>query len=163
MVETGRRNLRRHADDAIEIRFENLIEDPQGELSRLGNFISHDLDYARIQASALGSVAKPNSSFRSQPQNGKFNPVNRWKSVCTPDELSALESVIAGLLGELGYQRASADRSDVRMWVERRLYRASFGTRAWLKRHSPLGKFLTNTTLLVNGFEGPKQHSRRAT
>ena len=80
----------------------------------------------------------------------------------TPDELAALESVIAGLLGELGYQRASADLSDARMSLERCLYRANHGARTWLKRKTPLGRLLTNTALLVDGFGGPKQHAAGA-
>jgi hypothetical protein len=159
IVEEGRKNLQRYADDTIEIRFENLIENPTRELARLGSFICHDLDYARIQASALGSVSKPNSSFGLQPHNRSFNPLNRWKSLCTREELGALESIIGDLLGELGYERASTRSPEARMRLERRLYRMNYGAKNWLKGRTPLGKYFTDVSLLVNGFEGPKQHS----
>src|SRR5207253_11086214 len=65
--------------DYIEVHFEDLIERPRDTLTKLGNFIEHDLDYDRIQQVGIGSVIAPNTSFKAERQEEQFSPIGRWK------------------------------------------------------------------------------------
>src|SRR4029077_1356194 len=88
--------------DYTEIHFEQLVAEPQIALARLSSFLDHALDYERIQRVALGSVAKPNTSFKTVPE-AEFNPVGRWKEQLTPRQLTRIEGLIGATLTDLGY------------------------------------------------------------
>src|SRR5208282_1488193 len=79
IVRKGREQGKLLGADYREIRFEELIANPREELSKLGEFIDHNLDYDRIQRAGIGSVSQPNSSFAGESP-GAFNPVDRWKA-----------------------------------------------------------------------------------
>jgi hypothetical protein len=85
-----------------EVRFEELIRNPQETLSRLGVFIDHDLDYDRIQHNGIGSVSEPNSSFAGESE-GTFNPIARWQKKMSTQQIASFEELLGGFLGELGY------------------------------------------------------------
>ncbi len=150
LVERGRANLRPHAADAIEVRYEDLLADPQKELGRVGAFIEHDLDYARIQQAGVGSVSEPNTSFAGESRQGGFNPVGRWKSLSL-EALARLECAIGGTLRHLSYELASTPEQRAAVGsvaMLRGLYRSRFSGRHFLKAHTPLGRLLTSTALL---------------
>src|SRR5262249_4114358 len=62
MVRKGRKYGEMIAPHYIEVRFEELVLNPQQTLASLGEFIKHDLNYNRIQQVAIGSLQKPNTS-----------------------------------------------------------------------------------------------------
>jgi len=134
----------------LEVRYEELVREPQPVLDRIGAFVGHRLDYARIQQAGIGSVARPNTSFVGETRAQGFQPLERWRKACGPEQLARLEALIGPRLDELGYERAvsppptltAADR------LRRPLYRWNFGARLWLKIHSPLARYLSDTKLL---------------
>src|SRR5438552_907961 len=83
IVEKGRQFGKQLGADYTEIHFEELVTNPPETLARIGEFICHDLDYGRIRRRALGSVSRPNTSFKSE--TSAFNPLARWKRQFTPE------------------------------------------------------------------------------
>lgn len=152
MVGHGRANLRHHAPDAMEIRFEELVERPLETLARVAAFVDHDLDYARIQERGVGTVIQPNTSFPRDGREGNFRPVGRWKDGFTAESLARFEGATGRLLEELGYPLHSdlrlRDRASRQIQPTRRLARGYFTSRFWLKTRTPLGRVFTNPALL---------------
>ena len=141
IVRRGQRDGRKLGKDYIEVRFEQLISDPRATLATLSDFVEQELDYDRIQQVGIGSVSQPNTSF--QAPSGDFNPLQRWKSGFTPEDLAMFEALIGPALKELGYELSTTDpklldRPDLQRM--RALYRRFYDTRLWLKAKTPLGK-----------------------
>jgi hypothetical protein len=137
VVQHGRNYGRLLGPDYMEIHFEDLISSPQETLDRVGQFIDHELDYERIRQVAYGSVSKPNSSFKSTESGEGFNPIGRWKTGLSAQELLRLERILGETLRELGYVPSGA-RSDPGMNLEMRatrsFYRTYFEAKLMFKR-----------------------------
>jgi len=141
IVSKGRRYGRAMGSDYLEVRYEDLVQNPRDFLARLGSFIEQDLDYDRIQSVALGSVQDPNSSFRGDGQ--EKNPVGRWKAVLKANEIQTLESAISDLLIETGYTPVTPveQRSpSISIRLMRALYPKYYDFKLWLKSSTPLAK-----------------------
>ena len=148
MVNKGRRDGRSLGDDYTEVKFEDLIREPRETLARLGEFIGQELDYDRIRQVGIGSVSAPNTSFGGESET--FNPVGRWRSGYSAQELAMIEGLVGGTLIENGYELASTDhdalnRSD--LGIMRATYRTYFDTKLFLKAKTPLGQLLVNHDL----------------
>ena len=139
-VRKGREQGKRLGADYREVRFEELITNPQQSLARLGLFIDHDLDYDRIQRAGIGSVSKPNSSFAGESEE-IFNPVARWKTKMSVDQIGGLEELIGEALLELGYGLTLDRRMSLRSARLRATYLALFRAKHWMKA-TPLGRFV---------------------
>jgi hypothetical protein len=139
-VRKGREQGKRLGADYREVRFEELITNPQQSLAQLGLFIDHDLDYDRIQRAGIGSVSKPNSSFAGESEE-IFNPVARWKTKMSLDQIGGLEELIGEALLELGYGLTSDRRMSLRSARLRATYLALFRAKHWMKA-TPLGRFV---------------------
>ncbi len=149
VVRKGREFGQAHPDVYQEIRFEDLLADPRATLRRIGRFIDHDLDYDRILLNPAFTMSKTNTSFREDYRSGCFNPVGRWKSRLSPDELRLCEMLIGPCLHDLGYPLANpahAAHPAARARLMRNLYLGVFSTKHWLKMRTPLGAVLTRTT-----------------
>lgn len=149
MVRSGREF---GAGDAsyMEVWFEELVARPAATLERIGRFIDHTLDYQRIRRHPLHSLKRPNTSYTAERDSPGFDPVGRWKDKCTAEQLRLCESVIGSYLEEIGYSRAIGDltrREQARAAVLRKLYMKYFVLRQVLKRRTPLGRVLTNTSV----------------
>ena len=146
MVNKGRRDGKALGDDYIEVHFEDLIERPQETLNRLSPFIAQELDYDHIQKVGIGSVSAPNTSFKGgQPE--QFSPIGRWKTGYSAEELATLEGLIGGTLEELNYELTTvrSPRSDLARM--RRMYRAYFDSKLFLKAKTPLGQMFVTRDL----------------
>jgi hypothetical protein len=150
IVRKGRTGGKKLDADYLEVRFEDLIANPQPTLNRLGEFIGQDLDYKQIQQAGIGSVSEPNTSFSAE--SGAFNPVDRWKTKMSPQQLAELEALVGSLLGELGYQLASKteNRTSFHVTRLRATYLAMFSTKQWMKTHTPLGAHIHLGNLELN-------------
>jgi hypothetical protein len=134
----------------LEVRYEELVREPQPVLDRIGAFIGHRLDYERIQRVGIGSVTRPNTSFVEEASSRGFQPLERWRKAYPPEQVARVESLIGHQLEALGYRLAGVpgrwpsapDR------LRRRLYLWNFNARLWLRIHSPLAKYLLDTGLL---------------
>jgi hypothetical protein len=129
--------------DYQEVRFEDLVANPQQVLARLGQFIDHNLDYDKIQQAGIGAVSEPNSSFELDP-TAEFDPVGRWKTKMSGRDLEHFEALAGDRLRELGYPLASspASRSAFRDVRLRSTYRSLSEIKQWLKTSTPLGRLV---------------------
>lgn len=148
MVRRGRDALAEVPNDALEVRFEQLVESPADTLQAIGAFACHDLDYQVIRDHAIGSVRHPNTSFRETGQG--FHPVGRWREKLDAAQLARLEAAIGDLLQVLGYPLGSDRRARgrARAAAARRLSHGYFSGRHFLKTRTPLGQVFTDATLL---------------
>lgn len=129
MIEHGRRFGRSVPADYMEVRFEDLLAQPQQSLDEIGRFICQPLDHDTIQRVAYGSLTRPNTSFRPDATQVGFNPVGRWKTSFSPEQLLRFERLLGRTLLELGYQPATSGPSlgqDMRLRTIRQLHRAYF-------------------------------------
>ena len=143
MVLKGRRYGREIPDDYVEIRYEDLVTDPCQTLRGLGEFLDHDLDYDRIQSTALGTLSRPNTSFRADATDVGFSPVQRWKQKLSQNEVASLEWQVGNTLETFGYSRAISEHgwkpSARDKWL-RRIYPSFLESKLWMKMNTPLGR-----------------------
>lgn len=158
MVRRGRAAGRVFAGDYLEVRFEDLIADPRRTLKQIGAFIDRDLDYDRIQRTAMGTLTKPNTSFKEKLTQGDFQPVGRWKTECSSKDIRMCEMVVGPFLEELGYPLAGARRSSHGPGglAMRALYMPYFTAKRWIKSHTPLGRVMVDTSLWATPPAAPK-------
>lgn len=147
IVSEGRVSGRKLGSDYLEIQYERLVCRPEETLATLSRFVGEDLNYKVIQESALGTVAKPNSSF---PWTGELRSIGRWKGL--PDsEAVLLTSLLSSLLTELGYDVAAVNRNP---WLVRRL-NLSYLPYWWMRqkkiKQSLLSRFLVSREKLKPG------------
>jgi len=145
MVQKGRALGQSLGPDYTEVRFEQLVSEPRGVLSQLSSFLEHELDYERIQRTALGSVGKPNTSFRKESAT-EFNPVGRWKTQLTESQLAQIELLVGPTLTQLGYpltRSVESSGSSLALGWTRVLYRSFFSlklsskTNSWMRALRP--------------------------
>jgi hypothetical protein len=143
IVRKGRESGKELGYDYCEVRFEDLVANPHDVLGRLGEFVNHDLDFRRIQQAGIGSVSEPNTSFEAGP-DGDFDPVGRWKTRMSTEELVHFEVLAGDLLEELAYPLGSLGKVPSRFRDAR--LRATYlnlsEMKQWLKAHTPLGRLV---------------------
>jgi hypothetical protein len=129
--------------DYTEVRFEDLIAKPKETLSRVGLFIDHDLDYERIRRAGIGSVSEPNSSFAGESE-GTFNPVARWKTKMTPQQIASFEELVGNFLVELGYSALLEAKHGMTLRAARMraTYLPMFEAKHQIRMHTPLGRLV---------------------
>ena len=151
MVLKGQQNGRLAGSNYIEVQFENLVLNPRETLARLSDFLSQELDYDRIQHSAVGTVVRPNSSHYSESTAGDFNPAGRWRKQISAQDLSDFEALYGDLLQNLGYKRASNEIGSPRLSnrVVRTLYPFFFESKLQLKSRTPLRRLASLTPLEI--------------
>jgi len=148
LVGKGRQSGSALGADYLEVRYEDLLQDPRATLANLGRFIDHNLDYDRIQRTAIGSVSEPNTSFTNEYRDGAFSPVGRWRSSFSSDQLAAFETLIGPCLKELNYPltpdlpRVSNLKALNRT---RSLYRMFWDLKLAMKVNTPLGRVSMRT------------------
>lgn len=145
LVRRGRAFVRANPGRSFELRFEDLLADPRLVLARLGAFLDHDLDYDRITQSPVHALKAPNTSFRDERGRPDFNPVRRWETRCSPEDIRLCERLVGPFLQELGYPLADPPaRRQARAMLMRATYPAYFSAKHALKVHTPLGRFMTS-------------------
>jgi hypothetical protein len=136
--------------DYMEVRYEDLVRDPAETLRRVADFIRHDLNYERLQRSAIGSVKIPLTSFKEDLERGHFTPVGRWKdgNKFPPDQLASFESLVGDYLQQLGY--ALSDNSGTHAKHSpavrrmRFIYRSYYDLKQWAKINTPLSRLMVD-------------------
>jgi len=139
-VKAGQRGCEAFADRSMEVRYEALVKDRGGTLAQIAEFLEHEIDLARIEEVALGSVTKPNTSFEEDLEEGSFQPVERWRRSLSKEELAKVEALVGEKLAELGYERALDAESLPSDDGLKARYHRSFAVRQWLKARTPLGR-----------------------
>jgi hypothetical protein len=102
-------------DRYMEVRYEAVVADPVGELTRVAQFIGVD-----FEASMLAGHERTDRVFKDEPwKDGVGRPVNSgsvgaWRKRLTPAQVGLLEYVAGDYLARTGYERqASVGRLDV--------------------------------------------------
>jgi hypothetical protein len=149
MVNRGREDGRALGADYTEIHFEDLIQNPRGVLAKLGEFIGHDLDYDKILKVGIGSVSDPNTSFKAESDNARFNPVGRWRSHFPVEQLAMFENLAGQTLATLGYELATtgAQHGKAGWKGMRAAYESLYSSKLWLKQNTSLGKIFISDDL----------------
>jgi hypothetical protein len=147
LVDKGRQQKSALGKDYMEVRYEDLIAQPEITLGEISAFINHKLDYAQIQRAGIGSVSDPNTSFEGESKSGTFDPVGRWRKQFSPEDLEALEQSIGPTLEQLGYAVTGSSVTGKRSsWKGMRAaYRWYWDFKLWVKTKTPLAKFLMKT------------------
>jgi len=144
MVRKGRENGQAAPSDYYEVHYEDLVLKPAETLAKLGEFLEHDLNYDRIQTAGIGRVSDPNSSFKSEAQAQASNPIGRWKTMLSANELTEIEALIGQTLRQVGYPTQTADSSvSLHAKMMAAVYGPFFEAKLWMKSHTLLGR-LTN-------------------
>jgi hypothetical protein len=140
LVSQGRESGRKLGSDYLELQYEKLVGRPQETLATLSQFIGEDLNYADIQENAVGTVARPNSSF---PYTGELKSVGRWKNL-SDAEAVPLSALLSPLLTELGYQAAGMNSGPPSAWRLNITYLPYWWLRQKKLKQSPLSRFLVS-------------------
>lgn len=136
----------------MEVRYEDLVEQPQPQLRRIGEFLGHDLDYARILQASVGSVKKPLTSFKEELKEGRFSPVGRWKSKLPEDQLVWFERLVGKYMVELGYPLAHPESNSQRGLAVRALrfeYANFYAFKQWAKVKTPLSRWMVSYSAIL--------------
>jgi len=139
IVQQGRVWGRSAGKDYLEVHFEDLLARPQETLDVIGRFIGQQLDYETIQRVAYASVSKPNSSFRADDLKVRFNPVGRWKTSFSTQELECFERLVGNTLQETGYSLATdgpGRPNTLSLKATRLLHRSFFASKFRFKNNS---------------------------
>jgi LPS sulfotransferase NodH len=156
MVRKGRQSGLLVPGDYFEVRYEELVSDPHASLTKLAQFLDHDLDYDRIQSAGLGRPRQSNSSF---PQDQR-SPVNRWKEKLSIHETGAIEAQVGDYLEELGYTLSSAGaarKAGLRENSLRAFYFSLLNAKLWLKTRTPAGRLANLEALELSDSPEPTE------
>ena len=154
IVRKGRQFASRLQPDYFEVMYEDLVREPAETLQRLGVFLQHDLDYARIQQASIGSVKTPLTSFKEDLKQGRFTPVGRWKDKdkFPRDKLVSFESLVGNYLAQLGYALSGSKASAKRLLavkVMRSTYSTWYEFKQWAKINTPLSRLMVDYSSLL--------------
>ncbi|MGH8274262.1 MAG: sulfotransferase family protein [Gammaproteobacteria bacterium] len=156
IVGRGRAYGKQIAPDYVEVSFEELITDPRATLDSLSSFVGIDLDYDSIRRADIGSLSKPNTSFRNDP-GAQFRPVGRWRKKLSPARLRHIERLIGNRLQSTGYELAArTPERGLSGWASSttvHAYRSCFSAKQWLKSRTPLGRVLVSPYVTGNDGE----------
>lgn len=150
IVRKGRKLVSLLQPDYLEVRYEDLVRDPAGTLPQVADFIKHDLNYERIQQSAIGSVKIPLTSFKEDLERGHFTPVGRWKdrNKVPPDQLALFESLVGDYLQQLGYALSDSSGPHAKhspaVRRMRFIYRSYYDLKQWAKINTPLSRLMVD-------------------
>lgn len=122
----------------LELRFEELLGEPERALERVGGFLGRPLDLDRIRGAGVGAVGAPNTSHGDGEARRGFDPRLRWRRRMTTEEAAEVEAIAAGPMAALGYEAESTPAERPRLALVRAAYTARFAFRTWLKLRTPL-------------------------
>lgn len=152
IVRKGRKLGSALRPDYLETRYEDLVNHPAETLQRLAVFLTHDLDYGRIQQTSIGSVKRPLTSFKEDLDRGQFTPVGRWKDKFPADQLLLFEDAVGGYMQELGYTLSSNNAPARHTPAARRMrfiYRKYYDLKQWAKINTPLSRLMVDYSAIL--------------
>lgn len=104
------------ADSFHQIKYEELVTDPAGELKRLCAFLGEDYDDAMAQPKQVAKVAVPKHKtwHVATADDVSTDQVEKWKEQLEPWEISLCETALGRRLRSYGYQLSDAPRAGTR-------------------------------------------------
>lgn len=121
-VEAGRRAGRRLGPSRyLEIRYEDLIDDPPGILGQITTFLDLTFDDAMLRyyeraEEIVGNLPKGRHTNVYRPPQRR---IRDWRTQMPREELRQFESVAGGLLAELGYETSSRGGTPLHYAIQR--------------------------------------------
>jgi len=154
IVRKGRKLGSMLQPDYLEVRYEDLVNQPAGTLERLAVFLQHDLDYGRIRQASIGSVKNPLTSFKEDLERGQFTPVGRWinKDKFPPDHLVLFENLVGDYLQQLGYALSGSSAQVKHSLAVKRMrlvYRAYYECKQWGKINTPMSRLMVDYSAIL--------------
>lgn len=138
MVKHGRAAGQKIPADYLEVHYEDLVSAPKSVLSKMADFLDHDLNYAAIQLKALGRISEPNSSFAEEGSSSQT--LNRWKERMTAEQIAGIQSLVGDTLKEFSYELSANLSNRPNSW--KGVWMRSFlESKLFLKTRTPLGRF----------------------
>jgi hypothetical protein len=141
----------------LEIRYEELVQQPQLTLARISKFVDQDLDHGRIQSAGMGRLKDSNSSFLAEAGASSQNPVNRWKERLSREEVASIEALVGDCLEDLGYPLVSTAverRLKIGQRVMQAFYPHFLDGKLWAKLQTPVGRFSNLSVLELDDRAG---------
>ena len=128
----------------LEVRYEDLVAEPESVLQRICSFAGLPYEAAMTEHSGSKSGERAHQQSLRRPLAGGLRD---WRVEMRPQDVGAFEGVAGDLLSDLGYETSS--RADARGKIKRAAYRAqmagwrvaTFSYRRsplWRRRHPPL-------------------------
>ncbi|MBG0813529.1 sulfotransferase [Planomonospora sp. ID82291] len=113
-VDCGRRARRLPADSYYELRYEDLMADPEIELGKLCAYLGEDYDPAMAEPCRMAETAVPQARDRRRSTRGETAALRpgSWTSRLEPWEVSLCETVLGERLTACGYEPAGAPAAD---------------------------------------------------
>jgi Sulfotransferase family len=122
------RRAAKHMPDYLEVRYEDLVADPEGTLRRICEHIELDyspemLDYHRRAEDRLAEISQPLAEEEEKrgltaesrleahaltAEPPRTDRTGRWRSEMAPEDLAIFEEHAGELLAELGYETSTA-------------------------------------------------------
>src|SRR5271168_1188251 len=137
MTHRGRKDGVQLGSEYVEVRYEDLVTKPREVLERLSSFVDQELDYDEIQKVGIGSVSRPNTSFREEQS---FIPIERWKRFYSSEQMAMFEELAGKSLEDLGYKRSTiAGKASLGTSFFRAQYRAVFEAKFYLRTKTSIG------------------------
>lgn len=117
------------ADSFYELRYEDLVAEPEKQLAALCEFLDEDYDDAMARPRDLAGVAVPVRKMRVEGtlRDVSTASIGNWQQVLDPWEASLCEAVMGDRLRRLGYELSGTARPDAAH--RRRYLRAAATTR----------------------------------
>ncbi|RFU42690.1 sulfotransferase [Actinomadura logoneensis] len=147
-VDTGRRTSDRLGADAYyELRYENLVADPEGELRKLCVFLGEEFDPAMTEPRHIAELTVPpqkkwHSRTRSAVSSGR---VGSWRSRLEPWEIGLAEAAFGDRLTAYGYEPSGMPRPSAALLAKfaataahrRMAHRKADMRERWRRLHEP--------------------------
>jgi Sulfotransferase family len=106
----------------LEVRYEDFVADPEGNLRRICDFIDLPWDGSMLEYRAGLDRMLPEGHLRDLHENVYRPPtegLRDWRREMTPEEVAVFEALAGDLLSELGYER-TVPRPPPRLRLEAR-------------------------------------------
>ncbi|MBB4931113.1 hypothetical protein F4561_001933 [Lipingzhangella halophila] len=112
-IDNGRAAARKLGPESFyEMRYEQLIGDPEAELSALCDFLGEEFDPAMCEPHQVAGIAVPKRKTHHANTHREITQANSgaWRERLEPWEISLSESVLGGRLRKNGYELSGASR-----------------------------------------------------
>ena len=127
----------------LELRYESLVSDPEGELRAICTFARLEFDVGMLDyVGRTDSARKPHQRRLDEPPR---TGVRDWRTEMAPEDVRAFEDVAGGVLAALGYEveREGSDRLSLASYRARTAAWRGLGaliqrSPLWSRRHPPL-------------------------
>jgi hypothetical protein len=119
-----------------EVRYEDLVRDPEGELRRLCKFLDISFDKAMLgyperAASVRAGFHRPDSPAHTRLSEPPSLRRDNWEVRMSPTDVAILETIAGRLLDELGYPLSSHKQATVARLRTRLIVSSQFTRSLW--------------------------------